>query len=138
MLLQSIVSLSIIFVYGVFCVFEKQISVALKFIEDSSPGKQMAIDADLNSGAINENEAIIKRKKLSDVINLAKKGNFLIQNFILFYTVTILILLIINTSFIIFNPEIVKIYSIILIIINVLLFCFWIVFWNIIKSKINI
>lgn len=40
--------------------------VAARFFLDSMPGKQMAIDADLSSGAINERIARIKRKELED------------------------------------------------------------------------
>ncbi len=38
--------------------------VSARFSLDSMPGKQMAIDADLASGSINENEAKIRRNKL--------------------------------------------------------------------------
>ncbi len=38
--------------------------VAARFTLDAMPGKQMAIDADLSSGLINEDEAKIRRKKL--------------------------------------------------------------------------
>ncbi|QEO16875.1 flagellar biosynthesis protein FlhA [Acetobacter vaccinii] len=40
--------------------------VAARFFLDSMPGKQMAIDADLSSGAINERVARLKRKELED------------------------------------------------------------------------
>ncbi len=40
--------------------------VAARFTLDAMPGKQMAIDSDLNAGLINENEARAKRKELSD------------------------------------------------------------------------
>ncbi|ACI53153.1 flagellar biosynthesis protein FlhA [Gluconacetobacter diazotrophicus PA1 5] len=40
--------------------------VAARFFLDSMPGKQMAIDADLSSGAINERTARAKRKELED------------------------------------------------------------------------
>ncbi|MFN8388889.1 MAG: flagellar biosynthesis protein FlhA [Bdellovibrionota bacterium] len=39
--------------------------VAARFTLDALPGKQMAIDSDLNSGLISENEAKAKRKDLS-------------------------------------------------------------------------
>ncbi len=38
--------------------------VAARFILDSMPGKQMAIDADLNAGLINEEEARKRRKRI--------------------------------------------------------------------------
>ena len=38
--------------------------VAARFTLDSTPGKQMAIDADLNNGLIDENEATDRRKKI--------------------------------------------------------------------------
>ncbi|MEO1199348.1 MAG: flagellar biosynthesis protein FlhA [Pseudomonadota bacterium] len=40
--------------------------VAARFTLDSMPGKQMAIDADLSSGLIDEQEAKARRKKLED------------------------------------------------------------------------
>ncbi|MEE8484848.1 MAG: flagellar biosynthesis protein FlhA [Nitrospinota bacterium] len=40
--------------------------VAARFTLDSIPGKQMAIDADLNAGLINEDQARARRKKLED------------------------------------------------------------------------
>src|SRR5271165_4211900 len=40
--------------------------VAARFTLDSMPGKQMAIDADLSSGLINEDEARKRRKTLED------------------------------------------------------------------------
>ncbi|MEA2103726.1 MAG: flagellar biosynthesis protein FlhA [Candidatus Cloacimonadota bacterium] len=40
--------------------------VAARFTLDSIPGKQMAIDADLNNGLIDENEARERRKKISE------------------------------------------------------------------------
>ncbi|WP_343559838.1 flagellar biosynthesis protein FlhA [Kiloniella sp. b19] len=43
--------------------------VAARFSLDAMPGKQMAIDADLSSGVINENEAKTLRKKLEDESN---------------------------------------------------------------------
>ena len=44
--------------------------VAARFTLDAMPGKQMAIDADLNSGLINEQEARARREKI------AKEANF--------------------------------------------------------------
>jgi flagellar biosynthesis protein FlhA len=43
--------------------------VAARFILDSMPGKQMAIDADLSAGLINEGEARARRKALEDESN---------------------------------------------------------------------
>lgn len=43
--------------------------VAARFSLDAMPGKQMAIDADLSSGVITENEAKVLRKKLEDESN---------------------------------------------------------------------
>lgn len=40
--------------------------VAARFSLDSMPGKQMAIDADMSSGLINEEEAVQRRKDLED------------------------------------------------------------------------
>src|SRR6202012_4444596 len=40
--------------------------VAARFTLDSMPGKQMAIDADLSSGLINEHEARARRRALED------------------------------------------------------------------------
>ena len=40
--------------------------VAARFSLDAMPGKQMAIDADMSSGLINEEEAVIRRKELED------------------------------------------------------------------------
>jgi flagellar biosynthesis protein FlhA len=40
--------------------------VAARFSLDAMPGKQMAIDADLSSGLIDENEARLRRKTLED------------------------------------------------------------------------
>ncbi len=40
--------------------------VAARFSLDAMPGKQMAIDADLSSGLIDEKEAITRRKELED------------------------------------------------------------------------
>ena len=39
--------------------------VAARFTLDAMPGKQMAIDADLNTGLINENDARTRREKIS-------------------------------------------------------------------------
>ncbi|MBE0450162.1 MAG: flagellar biosynthesis protein FlhA [Clostridia bacterium] len=43
---------------------ERVSEVAARFTLDAMPGKQMAIDADLNSGLINENDAKMRRKKI--------------------------------------------------------------------------
>jgi flagellar biosynthesis protein FlhA len=43
--------------------------VAARFTLDSMPGKQMAIDADLSSGLINENEARERRKRIEEESN---------------------------------------------------------------------
>jgi flagellar biosynthesis protein FlhA len=43
--------------------------VAARFTLDSMPGKQMAIDADLSSGLINENEARARRKRIEEESN---------------------------------------------------------------------
>lgn len=43
---------------------ERVSEVAARFTLDAMPGKQMAIDADLNSGLINENDAKERRKKI--------------------------------------------------------------------------
>ena len=40
--------------------------VAARFTLDAMPGKQMAIDADLNAGLINENQARLRRKRIQD------------------------------------------------------------------------
>jgi len=40
--------------------------VAARFTLDAMPGKQMAIDADLNSGLIDETEAKRRRKETAD------------------------------------------------------------------------
>jgi len=40
--------------------------VAARFSLDAMPGKQMAIDADMSSGLINEEEAVTRRKELED------------------------------------------------------------------------
>jgi flagellar biosynthesis protein FlhA len=43
--------------------------VTARFTLDAMPGKQMAIDADLNSGLITEDEAKTRRKEISDEAN---------------------------------------------------------------------
>ena len=43
---------------------ERVAEVTARFTLDAMPGKQMAIDADLNSGTINETEAKIRREKI--------------------------------------------------------------------------
>lgn len=43
---------------------ERVAEVAARFTLDAMPGKQMSIDADLNSGAITDNEARERRKKI--------------------------------------------------------------------------
>lgn len=43
---------------------ERVSEVAARFTLDAMPGKQMSIDADLNAGLINENEARIRRRKI--------------------------------------------------------------------------
>ena len=43
---------------------ERVAEVTARFTLDAMPGKQMAIDADLNSGIINEDEAKIRRQKI--------------------------------------------------------------------------
>ena len=43
--------------------------VAARFTLDAMPGKQMAVDADLSSGLINENEARARRKRLEEESN---------------------------------------------------------------------
>jgi flagellar biosynthesis protein FlhA len=45
---------------------ERVAEVGARFTLDAMPGKQMAIDADLNTGAINDEEAIERRKKIGD------------------------------------------------------------------------
>ena len=45
---------------------ERASEVAARFTLDAMPGKQMAIDADLNQGAITDAEAKIRRKKIQD------------------------------------------------------------------------
>ncbi len=48
---------------------ERVAEVTARFTLDAMPGKQMAIDADLNSGLINEEEAKSRRKKIQDESN---------------------------------------------------------------------
>ncbi|MDR1913852.1 MAG: flagellar biosynthesis protein FlhA [Clostridiales bacterium] len=48
---------------------ERVAEVTARFTLDAMPGKQMAIDADLNAGIIDENEAKARRKKISDESN---------------------------------------------------------------------
>lgn len=43
---------------------ERVAEVAARFTLDAMPGKQMAIDADLNSGLITEQEALLRRKEI--------------------------------------------------------------------------
>ncbi len=43
---------------------ERVAEVAARFTLDAMPGKQMSIDADLNTGTIDENEARIRRQKI--------------------------------------------------------------------------
>lgn len=43
---------------------ERVAEVTARFTLDAMPGKQMAIDADLNTGAISDKEAVIRREKL--------------------------------------------------------------------------
>ena len=45
---------------------ERVAEVSARFTLDAMPGKQMAIDADLNTGAITEKEARERRQKLQD------------------------------------------------------------------------
>lgn len=45
---------------------ERVAEVTARFTLDAMPGKQMAIDADLNTGAINDTEAKARREKLQD------------------------------------------------------------------------
>ena len=47
--------------------------VAARFQLDSMPGKQMAIDADLNAGLIDEKEARQRRKTLEDEVGLLRR-----------------------------------------------------------------
>ncbi|MCL2605024.1 MAG: flagellar biosynthesis protein FlhA [Defluviitaleaceae bacterium] len=48
---------------------ERVAEVTARFTLDAMPGKQMAIDADLNSGIIDEEEAKARRKKIQDESN---------------------------------------------------------------------
>lgn len=48
---------------------ERVAEVTARFTLDAMPGKQMAIDADLNTGLIDENEAKARRKKIADEAN---------------------------------------------------------------------
>jgi flagellar biosynthesis protein FlhA len=48
---------------------ERNAEVGARFTLDAMPGKQMSIDADLNSGLINEEEAIRRREELSREAN---------------------------------------------------------------------
>ena len=45
---------------------ERVAEVTARFTLDAMPGKQMAIDADLNTGLISEDEAKMRRKKIQD------------------------------------------------------------------------
>lgn len=45
---------------------ERVAEVAARFTLDAMPGKQMAIDADLSSGLINENQAKMRREKIQN------------------------------------------------------------------------
>lgn len=45
---------------------ERVSEVAARFTLDAMPGKQMAIDADLNAGLINEAEARERRKRFRE------------------------------------------------------------------------
>jgi flagellar biosynthesis protein FlhA len=45
---------------------ERVAEVTARFTLDAMPGKQMAIDADLNTGAINDSEAKARREKIQD------------------------------------------------------------------------
>ncbi|MDR1000667.1 MAG: flagellar biosynthesis protein FlhA [Clostridiales bacterium] len=48
---------------------ERVAEVTARFTLDAMPGKQMAIDADLNAGIIEEKEARVRRKKIQDESN---------------------------------------------------------------------
>lgn len=48
---------------------ERVAEVTARFTLDAMPGKQMAVDADLNTGLINEDEAKARRKKIQDESN---------------------------------------------------------------------
>ena len=45
---------------------ERVAEVSARFTLDAMPGKQMAIDADLNTGAIDDNEAKLRREKIQE------------------------------------------------------------------------
>ena len=45
---------------------ERVAEVTARFTLDAMPGKQMAIDADLNTGAITDQEAVARRQKIQD------------------------------------------------------------------------
>jgi len=45
---------------------ERVAEVSARFTLDAMPGKQMAVDADLNAGAITDEEAKVRRKKITD------------------------------------------------------------------------
>ena len=45
---------------------ERVAEVTARFTLDAMPGKQMAIDADLNTGAISDKEAMLRRQKIQD------------------------------------------------------------------------
>ena len=45
---------------------ERVSEVTARFTLDAMPGKQMAIDADLNTGAITDQEAILRRQKIQE------------------------------------------------------------------------
>ena len=45
---------------------ERVAEVTARFTLDAMPGKQMAIDADLNTGAITDQEAILRRQKIQE------------------------------------------------------------------------
>lgn len=48
---------------------ERVAEVTARFTLDAMPGKQMAIDADLNTGAINDKEAKLRREKIQEESN---------------------------------------------------------------------
>ena len=45
---------------------ERVAEVSARFTLDAMPGKQMAIDADLNTGAITDSEAKLRREKIQE------------------------------------------------------------------------
>ncbi|HPN30776.1 MAG TPA: FHIPEP family type III secretion protein [bacterium] len=135
MLLQSILSLSVVLVYFIYWVMNKNITVACQFTKDSLPGKQMAVDADLMSGIIDQNKADKLRQKLSDSIIFVDKSKNFIKSFFPVYTISIFIILLLNLSFIIFTPILVKIFVITLILLNCLIIIFWIFLWYSIEKK---